>query len=76
MTFIGIGQNDYGTPVSMHICDTCGEPFTNCPVPSDPRSPLYAGCTATTCGSYVEAWDIDKVWDAVQGIVQREEVTE
>jgi len=28
MTLLGLGKNDYDTPVSLHVCDDCGSHFT------------------------------------------------
>jgi hypothetical protein len=41
-------SNDYGTPVSVHICDDCGTQFTVCP----PGKEDWGGCLHEDCESY------------------------
>ena len=74
--FTGYGFNDYGTLVSEHRCDECGLPFTICPAKDGPEGDAFWGgcCLAEECESYDESRDIDKVWDAVQGVIHREEI--
>ena len=64
MTYLGRSTNEYGTPVSRHRCDDCGDEFTVCP-----ESPNFGGCLAEGCPSYDISRDIDRVWDGVQKFV-------
>ncbi len=66
--YIGTDLNDYGTVISQHICDTCGDAFTVCPA-QDPEGHAYNNCLAETCESYDPARDIDKAWDNSEGAV-------
>ena len=54
----GYSTNQYGTPISTHICDTCGEPFTLCPG-VEPEREDWDNCLATTCDSYDPMRDVD-----------------
>ncbi len=64
----GFATNEYGTVVSVHVCDTCGRGFTLCPAD---RDGLFGGdCLAYGCASYDESRDIDRVWDGVQSFVR------
>lgn len=48
----GVGVNEYGTLVSLHTCDTCGDEFSVCPeVPQD-RADEWDGCMSVACDSY------------------------
>lgn len=40
--------NEYGMPISVHVCEDCGEEFTVCP----PGGEDWGGCLADTCISY------------------------
>ena len=55
---IGLSKNEYGTPVSAHICDTCGGDFTVCPAASV-DSPDWDNCLADECDSYDPGRDAD-----------------
>lgn len=56
-----IGRNEFGTPISMHTCRSCGEPFTVCPPRDDEE---WGGCClAETCGSYDLTRDADLLWE-------------
>jgi hypothetical protein len=70
MSFLRITLNEYGTQVSEHRCDSCGDIFTVCPPVTE--EVWGEGCLAEGCPSYDEARDIDKVWEGVQRFVQRE----
>ena len=58
----GESVNEFGTPVSTHVCDTCGEPFTLCPAQGEDK-PGWENCLAETCPSYDLSRDIDLAWD-------------
>ena len=53
--------NEFGTPVSVHTCDACGELFTVCP-PVD-IGKWGTGCLAEGCPSYDISRDIDLFWN-------------
>jgi len=54
----GESTNEYGTPISTHICDTCGDEFTMCPaIPDD--DDRWPDCLSETCASYDPERDID-----------------
>lgn len=59
---IGMSKNEYGTPVSVHICDTCGVEFTVCPAADDNKKG-WENCLIPECDSYDEKRDIDKWFD-------------
>ena len=43
--------NEYGTPISSHVCKTCKRPFTVVPaVPVDSKA--WENCLADDCASY------------------------
>lgn len=49
--------NDYGTPVSRHICMTCNRPYTVCPEVIDDEH--WKNCLADDCKSYDPSRDLD-----------------
>lgn len=49
--------NEFGTPVSTHICKTCKREFTVCP-PTD-----FEYCLAEDCNSYDPSRDADRYFD-------------
>lgn len=54
----GFSNNEYGTKVSNHTCDTCGNDFTVCPA-KDKDSTSFNDCLALECGSYDPNRDAD-----------------
>jgi uncharacterized RmlC-like cupin family protein len=54
---VGEDVNEYGSPVSHHICCECGDMFTVCP--PVPDGVQYGGCLAETCESYDINRDVD-----------------
>jgi hypothetical protein len=50
-----IGRNEYGTPISIHVCSACGDQFTVCP----PSATFGDECLAITCPSYDPARDAE-----------------
>ena len=54
---IGESVNEFGTPVSVHRCDDCGDEFTVCPCQPDDRE--WGGCLAESCASYDMDRDVD-----------------
>jgi hypothetical protein len=59
---IGESVNEYGTPVSVHVCDTCGQGFTCCPAIPEGQ-PGWENCLSESCPSYDLSRDIDLAWD-------------
>ncbi len=51
-----ISLNEFGMPVSNHVCASCGQSFTVCPPASDS---FGDGCLAEGCASYDVARDAD-----------------
>jgi len=67
-----LGVNEYGTPVSIHVCSSCGDEFTVCP----PAGPNFGeGCLAPLCPSYIER-DVDYLLAAGQSIHRSERPTD
>jgi len=58
--FLGYDNNMYGTKVSVHVCDTCGEKFTVCPAVGE--RPGWDNCATPECGSYDPYRDVDKLF--------------
>lgn len=59
MTKIRNDVNEFGSPVSVHLCAACGDEFTVCP----PADENFGGCLAPGCASYDPARDVDKLFD-------------
>lgn len=57
---IGEGVNEYGTPVSIHKCQACGDEYTVCPpCPTENNG----GCLAPTCESYDPDRDVEGLFE-------------
>lgn len=71
---LGYTYNEYGTLVSKHKCDTCGDVFTLCPPvsPEEVETKGWQNCLATHCPSYNIKRDIDLFWDMVPIHVEEE----
>ncbi len=54
--------NEYGTPVSVHKCQTCGVEFTLCPAIPDDKADQWPDCLADGCPSYDPERDMDVVF--------------
>lgn len=65
---VGLSQNDCGTPVSVHVCESCGNSFTVCP----PTGDNWGGCQAEGCSSYDVKRDIDRLFDESPWRIKRE----
>ncbi len=72
---LGMGVNEYGTPVSRHVCDTCGGLFTVCPAAKD-DSTSWINCLGESCGSYDPDRDIDIFFEALadNGLIERRSI--
>lgn len=65
--------NEYGTPVSAHVCQTCGAEFTVCP-PVDDGRPGWDNCLAPECPSYDVTRDADLMFEIEPGLIRREPI--
>jgi hypothetical protein len=54
---VGEDVNEFGTPVSHHICCECGDMFTVCPPALD--GVQWGGCQSEECESYDINRDVD-----------------
>lgn len=65
----GTSVNEYGTPISLHRCNVCGQEFTLCPAREeddtcgDPGGPNGEG----RCASYDPSRDVDLLFSAAGG---------
>lgn len=50
--------NEYGTPVGVYECETCGTEFTVCPDPK--KTEGWENCLAKSCDSYDPSRDADR----------------
>jgi hypothetical protein len=68
--------NEYGTPVSVHVCSGCGTDFTVCPAATGEHADHWDedGCLGVGCSTYDPSRDIDALWDQMQqrGHIQQE----
>lgn len=57
----GMSVNEYGTPISLHICEYCQVEFTVVPaIPDDPDVLNgWRGCLTPECESYDQSRDVD-----------------
>lgn len=55
--------NEFGTPITVHLCEFCGNEFTVCPPVLDEKLDQWRGCLAVECPSYDPKRDIDKLFD-------------
>lgn len=62
MAHLGFDLNEYGTMLSRHVCETCGQGFTVTPAaPLDSKG--WDNCLAPTCASYDVNRDLDRLFD-------------
>lgn len=59
---LGYTTNEYGTQVSKHKCESCGEEFTLCPA-IFPETKGWENCLGPKCKSYDPGRDVDKLLD-------------
>ena len=57
----GYTKNEFGTPVSTHVCDTCGEEFTVCP--PGKANEGWKNCMGVNCPSYDKSRDMDLLFN-------------
>lgn len=60
--------NEYGTPVTVLRCESCGAEFSVCPAVLDINLDNWKGCLALECESYSEGRDVDKMIE--EGLVK------
>ncbi len=70
----GIARNEYGTPVGVHQCSTCGHYFTTCPT-TDQRDPYWQDCLSLECDSYDVERDVDLMFEIEPWKIRREEAS-
>ena len=51
--------NEFGSPVSVFTCESCGDVFTVCPVVPEDTRDQWTGCQAELCDSYDPSRDAD-----------------
>jgi len=59
--YIKESENEYGTPISVFKCFSCGSEFTICPAVSEDKRAAYAndGCgDGFECDSYIPSKDV------------------
>lgn len=54
----GFGKNEYGTKISLHTCDECGQEFTVCPAQTYDDT-----CGHPECTSYDSSRDVMSLID-------------
>ena len=59
--FLRMITNEYGTPISEHLCETCFTTFTLCP--ARPNDKGWKNCLGIECPSYDSKRDIDKYFE-------------
>lgn len=68
---VGLGVNEHGTPLSIHVCTFCGDRFTVTP----PAGPNWGtGCLDGLCPSYDIDRDVDYLLAAGCRIVRDDDV--
>lgn len=59
---LGYENNQYGTLVSRHRCDTCSKEFTVCPAVPDDHNDQWGSCMSEDCPSYDPSRDVDRLF--------------
>ena len=67
----GTTFNEYGTMVSSHICDTCGNRFTVCP---PVKNKDWEDCLGVDCKSYDAKRDADKLFESGDPSIKRTKI--
>ena len=65
--------NEYGTPVSWHLCQTCGYYFSLCPAVSY-AAPGWNYCMADECASYDPDRDADILFMSDKEIAEQKPI--
>ena len=68
-----LSTNEYGTPVSVHVCATCGAPFTVCPAIAEEEAHAWEDCLAPNCPSYDPERDVDKLFEEEPWRISRDD---
>lgn len=55
----GYSENEHGTRISVHICDTCGEEYTVTASQEDFDPENFQNCLGPDCASYDVNRDVD-----------------
>ena len=70
-----LSTNEYGTPITVATCASCGHEFSVCPaIPLDDFERRWGyGCLGDHCASYDIARDIDMFFEplAEAGLIER-----
>jgi hypothetical protein len=71
---VGESVNEYGTPVSVLRCASCGAVVSICPLIKDPDA-WGDGCLADTCASYDIERDMDLFFEPLMdhGLIGRDD---
>lgn len=56
--------NEYGTPITVFDCESCGQEFTVCPAAADDRLDHWRGCLDEGCPSYDPSRDVSVYFPA------------
>lgn len=56
---IGDAINEYGVPITVFVCEYCGDEFTVVPAVGDERLDDWRGCLSEECESYDPMRDVD-----------------
>ena len=69
---LGLALNEYGTEVTVMVCESCGSIFT---VTGDQSLETWGGavCLAETCDSYDVDRDVDLMFEIEPWRIQRDE---
>ncbi len=70
---VGLSQNECGTPVSVHVCDTCGNSFTVCPAAGNKG---WENCLGEGCPSYDAERDVDMLFETAPETIHRRSPTD
>lgn len=65
----GFDHNEYGTRISHHTCETCGQEFTLCPAQETDEH--WKNCLDTDCTSYDPSRDVNKMIEDAGGDASR-----
>ena len=66
---IGLSRNVYGSPISVHVCESCHLIFTVCPPTSDKQ--FGKSCMTPDCESYDVNRDVDLMFEIEPWRIQK-----
>lgn len=55
--------NEYGTPITVFLCEFCDKEFSVVPAIPDINLDNWTGCLRPQCESYDETRDVDKMME-------------